>query len=517
MSRVWHCTLFVITTLLVLGSSYSARGEDNELLSHFRGNFERVNNMADALHDSINQVGETGSKIVEVRGKDEIADSVDQGREVTVFVLHRQFHVGDETHDLVDSVSPHPFPQFLSTPGTSYRVEETHVVGTGAYRKLGLQPYAAVEDLTRIPYPTDQPIMRAAPDEAEKYRLYGQWNAYRSAAQQRELYPTSPDTRSELRDAAAGEVRLLAWDVPTARQRAAILALESNLASAEAALGEQMADFKVSVSDNTENADLSQVRRDQQAMLERLQSLRGYLDGISELGGSFGLTREDSGYYRELRALSPLLNARVAAYRNAAALQEEAQRLDKQKRERRLTLARRKAWDYLVAVVGAACADPTRVAAMTEAGKISGIELSSVDFDVFFADDSTTRDDLVGLVTGEAFARLNSCQEEILRQMIDRQGPISTADVVTLAQQYRTEHPTLLNIIGKQFDALGQALSGLRDALTPDLNDVGTSKGQNNSATESTRGERESVGTYERHAPNIDLQRPDFGASTLGH
>ena len=132
------------------------------MLTHFRGNLERVNNLADALHDSINQVREPGSKIVEVCGKDEIADSVDQGTEVTVFVLYRLFHVGDETHDFVDSVSPHPFPQFLSASSTSCESRKHMSWALVVIGSSGFNPYATVEDFTRTPYSHDQPVMRGS-------------------------------------------------------------------------------------------------------------------------------------------------------------------------------------------------------------------------------------------------------------------------------------------------------------------------------------------------------------------
>jgi hypothetical protein len=486
----WHCPVLLTIAVLTLAGAYSAQGQDADTTraNEVRENFQRVNSMANALYASINQIGETRSRITEAAGKAEVAGSVDAGRDVVAYVLYRQTHLGDETHEFVDSVSPHPFPQFLMAAGTLYRVEETHVVGNGAYRKLGLQPYPDVEDFRPI-YPNDPPVMRAAADDDERSQLYQQWNGYRSEALKREYSPPSAGMRPELQTAVS-EPKLVDWDVPTEGQRAAILALESKL---EKVLDDQIDDFNINISITTENAELWKLQHDQEAMLERLQLLHGYLDGISELGSSFGLMGDSSSYHRELHNLSLQLDARIISYQDAVALQSEAQRLDKQRRDIRLAAAKRMAWDHLVAVVGTACADPAQAAATTPSGYITGV--SNDDFPEFISEDTDTRDKLTGIDLGRAFSRLSYCQEAILRSLeYDLDDIISVSEVVTLARKYHLENPTLFDMIGNFFSALtptSGSNSDSSDVGGDGSSDSGSSRSTSNNRSGATDAQRE--------------------------
>ena len=149
---------------------------------------------------------------------------------------------------------------------------------------------------------------------------------------------------------------------------------------------------------------------------------------------------------------------------------------------------------------------------------------------MFFIDDTVTRNDLVGIVQGESVPKLDACQQAVLRTMLDARRTVSIAQMIALARDWHVRNPTPLErfnragarlglSIAGAFEAMGKALSDLMDELVSSSRDTGYTWGGGSDSSREPREPRESSGIDrgERHAPTIDLRRPDFGpGSTLG-
>src|SRR5712671_6731277 len=138
---------------------------------HYKTEVERTKNLANAWQRTVDIVQKFSAMMVEARGMNEIAASIDRGREVQVFVLHKHIPGSERDVDLLMEVSPHPYPQFLVEPGTSYRVERKSVIGTGTYLQAGAPPYPKARDF--VPRGTS---IGPAQDALVGGRNQAQWN-----------------------------------------------------------------------------------------------------------------------------------------------------------------------------------------------------------------------------------------------------------------------------------------------------------------------------------------------------
>jgi uncharacterized membrane protein YgcG len=465
---------------------------------------------ADALQLAVQLGAALGTELVEWRGMTEIAGSIERGREVQVYVLHRHARHFDITME----VSPHPYPDFLSAPGVSYRVERKRVVGTGTYLALGMPPYPGGHDFI----PPGDTSMRPAPDYMEESRRRAQWNVYKITADlwKEQYHEPLPPIEAEVRDAAG---RLTLVKSPRSDVmidiRNQINGLEKQIDELERDVQGQIDTFSFATTD----PGVLQLKRDQQAVKARLPALRDAIQIVGGMGGAQALSREDARFYRVLQALSQQLKNRTLAYQHQIDQEREAQRKRQQEEERRMRAIRRLGWDYLASVVGAACADPVQAATMNDAGRITGVELSHTDFSSFLIHDTSTRNDLVGIVTGESRPKLDACQGAVLGSMLDQRQAVSMAEVIRRAQAWRTAHPTVGERIGRSFEAMGKSLDNLLTALAESTRSIGYSWGGGSGSGSGVRRDRDSsgIGGGSSHGPTIDLRPPDFGpGSTLG-
>lgn len=516
---------------LALASAAFAReieGPQFEANRYYKDQLKSANALASALQKTVKNFSDFASQVNEARGINEIAASIEPGRQVEVYVLHRVVpHFDNETIDATLEVSPHPYPKFLTEPGVSYRVEKKFVTGNGAYLQQGLPPYPGGQDL-RYARPSREPtIGPAEPDYMESARIRAQWSVYQVTVElwKRQRQDPLPALQTQVTDAAsnASTVKAPPADV-VARVRKQMGDLEKKIVELEDIAQGQIDTFRgISIE--------PAFRRDQEAFKASLPALRLALERVGSIGGTQGLTREEAGFQRILYALSKQLSLRTAAYQQQLELAREAERKREQEEEKRMRAIRRKGWDYLASVVGAACADPARASQLNADGHITGIELSHIDFTVFFIDDTVTRNDLVGIVRGESVPKLDACQEAVLRSMLDARRTVSIAQMIALARDWRVRNPTPLERFNRAGERLGLSIAGAFEAMGKALNDlvneiVSSSRntgytwgGDSGSSSREPREPRESSGIDRggRQAPTIDLHRPDFGrGSTLG-
>ena len=523
---------FPIIGLAIASSAFAREIEEPQIQAnrHYKDQLQSANALAEALQATVKSFSDFASTVNEARGMNEIAASIEPGRQVEVYVLHRVVpHRDNQTIDAILEVSPHPYPMFLRQPGESYRVEKKFVTGNGAYLQRGLPPYPGAQDLRYARPPREPTAGAGEPGYMESARIRAQWSVYQVTLQlwKRQQQDPLPALQAQVTDAAgnASTVSAPPADV-VARVRRQMGELEKQVAELEDIAQGQIDTFKGIAIEPA-------FRRDQEAFKASLPALRLALERVGSIGGTQALTREEAGFQRVLHALSKQLSLRTAAYQRQLDLAREAERKRALEEEKRTRAVRRKGWDYLTSVVGAACADPARAAQLDADGQITGIELSHGDFAVFFIDDTVTRNDLVGIVRGESVAKLDACQQAVLRTMLDARRTVSIAQMIALARDWRARNPTPLERVNRAGERLGVSVAGAFEAMGKSLDDLFSEAASNSRDTGFTWGggnssasrepreprERESAGIDRggRAGRSIDVRRPDWGrGSTLG-
>ena len=481
---------------------------------HYKDQLKRAKSAANAFKATVKNLSDFASQVNEASGMNEIAASIEPGRQLEVYVLHRVVsHFDGQAIDATLEVSPHPYPSFLTEPGTSYRVERKLVTGTGAYLLQGLPPYRGGKDLGGAHLPIEPANGPAELRYLESSRTRAQWSVYQITVElwKRQRQEPLPAMQTQVSDGAGNvtTVRAPPADVvPRLRQQ--LIELEKQVLDFE-----DIAQGQIDTFANIRSIDPGTVslKRDQEAFKASLPELRLALERVGAIGGTQALTRDEMGFQSVLHALSKQISLRSAAYQQQLDLAREAERNRRQEEERRMRAIRRRGWDYLASVVGVACDDPEGASQLDADGRIIGIELSHTDFTTFFIDDVVTRNDLIGIVRGESVPKLNPCQEAVLRSMLDNPYPISLPELISLAEDWRADNPTLLERLGRAVEAMDQALKDLVNELAHSLRDTGHTW---NSDSRSNRGPGESSG-IDGGVGTIDLSPPDFGpGSTLG-
>jgi hypothetical protein len=287
-----------------------------------------------------------------------------------VFVLSRRIKGREgKTIDVIQDVSPHPFPNFLREPGTTFVVSQKYVIGNGAYLGMGLPPYPGAKDL--VPYYPGQSGMRSGASDPETALLYSQWNLYKLTVDlwKEQRFERPPALRSLVGDANGPADNFYPPRDETVNDvRESLRRLETQMSDIENGVDALRQEFDVFVSNRTQTTDIMRFRAEVAALRPKIALLRNYFDSVSGMGVTSAPTRDDARYFRVLQFLSAHLNERAAAYENALAQQHEARRRLALEQAAREVAARRAAWSYVKAQAGAACASPGKLAAMQQSG-----------------------------------------------------------------------------------------------------------------------------------------------------
>ena len=496
------------------------------VMKKYVSGLKRYDGMAGLVQYSVQQLTNTAAAFVESRQMAEIAAGVDRGREVEVYVLYRRVNMPDGgTQDVLQEVSPHPFPTFLREADTQFVVSRKYVVGNGAYLGLGVPPYSGAQDFT--PYLPGQTSMRAADDDPETARQYAQWNLYKLTVElwKEQRFEKLPVLQSHAGDADGRASVIFPPRAEAVNEvRESLRRLEMQMDDIEQNVGALQQEFNVAISGQAMTTDALQFQTEIAALRPRLALIRNYLDAVSGMGVTSALTREDTRFYRTLHFLSGQLRERAADYENALAQQRETRLRLAYEQAARETAKRRAAWNVLKAQAGTACADPQKLATMQRDGRVRGIELSHTDFTAFFIEDSTRRIGAMDLVRGDIRLPPSDCQLTLLKAMLEHAGPISITELVQRAEQYRDAHPSLARRLAQGVDAFGKALDQFFSDLDAALSSPpgggssgGNSSGRSSSSDTYRERSESSSGTHSSVAPTVDLWRPDFGpGSTLG-
>lgn len=529
-----------LALILASTSAHSVEPTDREFVRTLQAGLDPYGSMSDMVQYSLDQIQGTAARFAEAQQLGDIAACVQRGHQVEVYLLYRRVQLGDgQSRDILQEVSPHPFPNFLQDSGTSFSVSRKYVVGNGAYAGLGAPPYPGAREFA--PYMPGQSYMRAASDDRETARQYARWNLYKVAI---DLWKDERFETTLFLQARAGDANkslnsvFLPYPTATAKVREALLRLETQMNEIEDGVAALQWQFDLAVSARTLTTEEVQLKSELAALRAKLPLIRNYLDTVNGMGGASALTREDAGYYRVLHFLARELNGRAVAYENAlrglaqtrlAAAQTERDNVARRayRKAQEEHYARRAAWRYLTAQAGAACEGPDALDSLEQSGRARGVQMSHSDFTSFFIEESTQ----TGYINKLKGDYRSDCQLTLLRAMLQRGQPIPIGGLLDLARQYRRDHPGFLKRVLREVRSFGDELQGFEEELSVALKSSGgSSRRTGNSSSYSSSspsgnagsGNTEtdsSTGTYSTRGPNIDLRRRDFDqgpGSTLG-
>jgi hypothetical protein len=494
----------------------TARDPHREVMARYEAGLKRYEEMAGLVEYSLDQIAGTVARIVEARQIGEIAASLERGRAVEVYLLYRRLRMADgRTRDVLQEVSPHPFPRFLREAETTFVVGRKYVIGNGAYLAFGLPAYPGAQDL--VPYGSGQTSVRAGPDDLETGRQYAQWNLYKLTLQlwKERRFEKPPVLAARVRDPSNGHVEDLyaPYGATVETVRETLLRLEAQLDEIERGIEGLGQDYQIHVSGSAARTNTLLWQGELQKLRERLRLVRNYLDTAAYMGVASAPARDGAGFHRILQVLSVQLQARAVAHEDLLARAREAQIRIAIEEAMHAEAKRRAAWNYLKTVVGAACAGPEELSRLYLRGQIIGVELSHTDFMSYFVQDTTRHVGIRDILRGEYQMGPSACQRALLKVMIDEGRPISIPVLLERAEAYRNEHPTLTARVGKGLAEMGKALNNFFRKFASEPSSSSDGQGSSSAPSERSAGTRSDIGR------NISVRRPDFDlgpGSTLG-
>lgn len=437
----------------------------------------------------------------------DIAAVAEAGRDIPVYLLYETVTIPGGKREVLIEVSPHPFPKFLKATSAQYHQKIQAVRGTGYYLAMGMPKYAHF--VKRLPGP-QEPV----PSQEERSAKWRQWRTYKHEGQwdfyKRKLQ--SWRALSKIRDKMHEEigrpqmplyVRNLDGSVdlvgpPNSIEQAVIKQRVQELATQMHRLEDQLYDLEVRIAGSAVYAEEYQVLRSQ---IVNLRAVVQYLQRLTETSPWMG---SDFEY---------LVNLESLVYYTKRQAEFGAKRLEKIKRS---------AWTYIKNTVKVACENPDRLLALEGEGQLVGVRLKTWELQRFFLDEITTRKDLVGYLSGEAYVTLNACQQDVIKGMLHQRGPVTMSWLVDRARVYRVNHPSLLKRLGMKLDEYSDAFEDFLDTL-PAKVQAQVDKVNNDGATRydddwfDEDDSSESGGIRSHKMGTINLNKPVWDGGTLGH
>lgn len=467
-----------------------SRGVPAERVSE---NLKRVSGTADLLAQTMDRLDNSVRTYYRNSVIADIAASAELGSEIKVHLLYRAVTMGDgQKKEYLEEVSAHPFPKFLVEPGTNYVRETVVVKGNGRYLSLGMPKYAHYEEFEDLR--PGEVVIRGPRSQLELSWRRRDWNAYSL-----KLGRWKAVNRKRLKDPKLGllttpiQVRSLEstsmqlFSCPSPDERGDLQRRVEKQRTKLRQLEEQIGQLRYEVTDDPA------LRKYVQSLDSRVIELEVSMEALECMGEPGTLKSKHAEFLDNLRPITLVVKAQAA------------------ESTKRLETAKTAAWKYMKEVVRLACEDPDKLAELEKRGEFVGVQLTDFDIIIFFSDDITTRNDLIGLITGEAYPKLSRAQEEVISDMIDVMGmtrrPVTVSWVIERGRQYRLEHPTLGERVARAFDAFVTSFGELLLSIPTEDGPVGK---RPSPRACNTYQDNESRGIRSTGGRTINLQRPDF-------